>query len=173
MIGLGDTRAGMLRVERLNLTLSAGAVAASYAVFTPQIASSVAAGALLEVLNFRALHASAQRFFTGELGGAGMWMGVVGLRLGVITGALLLVAALGGHPLAFVAGLSVVMPAVVIDGWRNRPEILDQGDYPVPPPDDPEWDRFSIWCMTSDALDDADVCPPEADGRAGEREDGR
>jgi len=167
MIGLGDTRAGMLRVERLNLTLSAGAVAASYAMFTPAVASSVAAGALLEMLNFRTLHASARSFFAGQLGGAGLWMGVVGLRLGVLTGALLLVAALGGHPLAFVAGLSVVLPAVVIDTWRHRPAVVDQSDYPVPAPDDPEWDRFSVWRMTSDAPDDA------PGSRAAEREDER
>ena len=69
MIGHADTRAGLLRVERLNFTLSAGAVAASFALFTPQIATSVAAGALVEVANFRAMHASARRFFGGEFGG--------------------------------------------------------------------------------------------------------
>jgi hypothetical protein len=145
MIGLDDTRAGMLRVERLNFTLSAGAVAASFAFFTPQIASSVAAGALLEVINFRAMHASARSFFAGQLGGAGLWVGVVGLRLAVLGGAIVLATMLGAHPIAFVAGLSIVMPAVVLDSWRNRPAVVDQSDYPVPEPDDPSWDRFSVW----------------------------
>ena len=35
MISLEETRAGLLRVERLNLALSAGAVATSFAVATP------------------------------------------------------------------------------------------------------------------------------------------
>ncbi len=148
MIGQPDTRAGMLRVERLNFTLSAGAVAASYAFFTPQIASSVAAGALLEVVNFRAMHASARSFFAGQMGGAGLWVGVVGLRLAVLAGAIVLAVTLGAHPIAFIAGLSIVMPAVLLDSWRNRPEVLDPSEYdspPVPAPDDPSWDRFSVW----------------------------
>jgi hypothetical protein len=145
MIGLDDTRAGLLRVERLNFTLSAGAVAASFALFTPQIAASVAAGALLEVVNYRALHGSARSFFGGELGGAGLWVGVVGLRLAVLGGAIVLAVTLGAHPIAFVVGLSLVMPAVLIDSWRNRPAVIDQSDCPVPEPDDPSWDRFNVW----------------------------
>jgi hypothetical protein len=145
MIGLDDTRAGLLRVERVNFALSAGAVAASFAFFTPQIASSVAAGALLELVNFRAMHASARSFFAGQLGGAGLWVGVVGLRLAVLGGAIVLAVMLGAHPVAFVVGLSIVLPAVLIDSWRNRPALVDQSDYPVPAPDDPAWDRFSVW----------------------------
>lgn len=154
MIGLGDTRAGLLRVERLNFTLSAGAVAASYALFTPQIATSVAAGALLEVVNFRAMHGSARRFFGGELGGAGLWIGVVGLRLAMLSGAIVLAVILGAHPIALVAGFSIVMPAVVLDSWRHRPEIVDQSDYPVPEPDDPEWDRRSVWGFEREESED-------------------
>ncbi len=154
MIGHVDTRAGLLRVERLNFTLSAGAVAASFALFTPQIATSVAAGALLEVINFRAMHASARRFFGGELGGAGLWVGVVGLRLAVLGGVIVLAVILGAHPIAFVAGLSIVLPAVLLDSWRHRPEVVDQSDYPVPDPDDPEWDRRSVWGFATEASDE-------------------
>ncbi len=145
MIGLDDTRAGMLRVERLNVTLSAGAVAASFAFFTPLIATSIAAGALLEVVNFRALHASARSFFAGQLGGANLWVGFVALRLAVFGAAMALAVALGAHAIAFIVGLSIVLPAVVIDSWRNRPPVLDQSDYPVPDADDPSWDEFSLW----------------------------
>ncbi len=148
MIGLDDTRAGMLRVERLNFTLSTGAVAASFALFTPQIAASVAAGALLEVVNFRAMHGAARSFFAGKLGGPGLWVGVVGLRLAVVAGAIVLAVALGAHPIAFVVGLSIVMPAVLLDSWRNRPAVIDPSEWPVPPvpaPDDPSWDNFSVW----------------------------
>ena len=153
MIGLEDTRAGLLRVERLNLTLCAGAVAASLALFSPHVAGSVATGAALEALNFRTLHGSARRFFAGELGGPGLWLGVVGLRLGVLGGAIVLALLLGAHPAALVVGLSLVVPAVVIDAWRHRPAIVDQSDYPVPPPDDPSWDRFSV--LRFSAFDDA------------------
>ncbi len=154
MIGQADTRSGLLRVERLNFTLSAGAVAASFALFTPQIATSVAAGALVEVVNYRAMHASARRFFGGEIGGAGLWIGVVGLRLAVLGGAIVLAVILGAHPIAFVAGLSIVLPAVLLDSWRHRPEVIDQSDYPVPDPDDPEWDRRSVWGFATEASDE-------------------
>ena len=149
MIGLDDTRAGLLRVERVNFTLSAGAVAASFAFFTPQIATSVAAGALLEVVNFRAMHASARSFFGGQLGGAGLWVGVAGLRLAVLGGAIVLAVMLGANPVAFVAGLSIVLPAVLLDSWWNRPALVDQTNYPVPEPDDPSWDRFDVWRVES------------------------
>jgi hypothetical protein len=60
---------------------------------------------------------------------------------------------------ALVLGLSLVVPAVVIDAWRHRPEIFDQSDYPVPPPDDPSWDRVSVFRLSalpeeSDASDE-------------------
>ena len=164
MIGTDDARAGLLRVERLNFTLSAGAVAASFAFFTPQIASSVAAGALLEVVNFRSMHASARSFFAGRFGGAGLWVGVAGLRLAVLGGAIVLAVMLGAHPVAFVAGLSIVLPAVLLDSWWNRPAVIDQSDYPVPDPDDPSWDRFSVWRIEpADEPSAADEEPSAAD----------
>lgn len=148
MSGLEDTRASLLRVERLNLTLSAGAVAASFALFSPEVAGSVATGAGLEVLNFRSLHGAARSFFAGEMGGSRLWMGVAALRLAVLMGAIAVALVLGAHPAALVVGLSMVLPATVIDAWRHRPPVLDPDSYPgppVPPPDDPAWDRFSVW----------------------------
>lgn len=156
MIGLDDTRAGMLRVERLNVTLSAGAVAASYAFLSPTIATSVAAGAAVEVLNFRALHGAARAFFAGELGGGGVWMGFFGLRMGVIAGAIAVATAFGANPIAFAVGLSILLPALIVDSWRHRPAIIDQSDYPVPDPDDPSWDDFSVWRIERADSDDAD-----------------
>lgn len=163
MTGLEDVRAGLRRVERLNLTLSAGAVAASFAFVTPHFAGSLAAGAALEALNFRTLHGAARRFFAGELGGPGLWLGVVGLRLAVLGTAIAFAITAGLQPIALVIGLSLVMPAVVIDAWRNRPEVIDQSDYPVPPPDDPSWDRFSVWRFQ--AMDEA-----QAEAAANENE---
>jgi hypothetical protein len=145
MTGLEETRAGLLRVERLNLTLSAGAVAASLAFSSANFAGSLAAGAALEMVNFRTLHGAARRFFAGELGGAGLWLGVFGLRLAVLSVAVGMAIIAGLQPIPLVIGLSLVMPAVLIDAWRNRPAITPQPDYPVPPPDDSAWDRFSVW----------------------------
>lgn len=165
MSSLDDTRAGLRRVERLNLTLSAGAVAASFAV-SPLFAGSLAAGAALEALHFRSLHAAARRFFAGDLGGPGMWLGVFGIRLAALGAAVVLAIGAGAHPVALVIGLSMVMPAVLIDAWRNRPEVIDQRDYPVPLPDDPAWDRFSVWRfgamdeVTERDSDPADVPEP-------------
>lgn len=148
MNGLEDTRASLLRVERLHLTLSAGAVAASFALFSPWVAGSVATGAALEMLNFRTLHGAARSFFAGELSGSRLWVGVAGLRLTVLLAAIAMALVVGAHPAALVVGLSMVLPAVVIDAWRNRPPVIDPSDHPVPPvppPDDPAWDRFSVW----------------------------
>jgi hypothetical protein len=153
MIGLDDTRAGLRRVERLNLGLSAGAVAASFVFASPGFASSLAAGAAIEAVNFRTLHAAARRFFAGDLGGPGLWLGVVALRLGILAAAIFFAIGVGAQPVALVIGLSLVIPAVLIDAWRNRPEVLEQPDYPVPAPDDPAWDRFSVWRVS--AMDDS------------------
>ncbi len=145
MIGLEDTREGLRRVERLNFGLSVGAIAASFALASTTFASSLAAGAAIEAVNFRTLHAAARRFFAGELAGAGLWLGVVAVRLGVLGAAIVVAIGAGAQPVALVIGLSLVMPAVLIDAWRNRPVVLDQPGYPVPPPDHPAWDRFSVW----------------------------
>jgi len=161
-----ETRAGLLRVERLNLTLSAGAVAASLAWASPLFAGSVAAGAALEALNFRTLHGAARRFFAGDLGGPGLWLGVFAVRLALLGTAVAFALTAGLQPIPLILGLSLVMPAVLFDAWRNRPEILAQPDYPVPPPDDSAWDRFSVWRFSAmdeppegDAMDE----PPEGD----------
>ncbi len=160
----------MLRVERLNLTLSAGAVAASWALFSPQVAGGLAAGAAVEALSFRTLHGAARQFFAGNVGGPGLWMGVVGLRLGVLMGAVVLLLVAGTHPVGLVAGLSMVIPAVVIDAWRHRPPVVDQSDYPVPPPDDPSWDRISLWGFSRPDPAEAQEELQEAQG--GQEEEG-
>ena len=96
-------------------------------------------------MNFRTLHGAARRFFAGELGGPGLWLGVFAFRLAILGVAMGFAITSGLEPIPLVLGLSLVMPAVVIDTWRNRPAVVDQSDFPVPPPDDPAWDRFSVW----------------------------
>ena len=67
-------------VERLNLGLSAGAVAASLALVSPHFAGSLAAGAFLEALNLGAIHRGAKRLFRGEIEGARTWVGLFSMR---------------------------------------------------------------------------------------------
>ena len=33
----------------------------------------------------------------------------------------------------------------LIDAWRNRPRVGDHTKLPVPAPDDPSWDDYSVW----------------------------
>ena len=54
-------------IERWNLTLCAGAIAAGLALVSPLFAWSLAFGAALEAVNFRGLRGSAQALFAGQL----------------------------------------------------------------------------------------------------------
>lgn len=133
------------RVERLNLTLSAGAVAASVALATPHFASSVAVGAALQAVNFRALRRTGKRLVSGELVAAGPRVGIFGVRFLLLALAIVLCVKAGTNPIALLIGLSVVVPAVVIDAWLHRPAIEACEPVPVPPPDDPSWDDWKVW----------------------------
>jgi len=70
-------------IERTNLTISAGAVAASLALASPGFAASLAVGALLEAWNFRGLRRSAQSFLWGQIRGSG-WLGVYSMRMSLL-----------------------------------------------------------------------------------------
>jgi hypothetical protein len=133
------------QVERLNLTLSAGAVAASMALATPHFATSLAVGAALEAVNFRALRRMGKRLVSGELVATGPQIGIFGVRFLLLATAIVLSMAAGANPVALLIGLSIVVPAVVIDAWRHRPPIEACEPVPVPPPDDPSWDEWNVW----------------------------
>jgi hypothetical protein len=120
----------LAKVEQWNLGLSAGAVAASYALATPHFATSLAAGAFLEAINLGAIHRAAQRLFAGELMSAG-WVGGLALRFLILGTAIFLTMNAGANPVALLIGLSIAMPATVIDAWLNRPPILDPSTLPV------------------------------------------
>jgi hypothetical protein len=141
------------KVERLNLALCAGAVAASAPLVSAAFAASVAAGALLEVVNFRGLIRAGRSLFAGSPSGWGVgWS----LRFGFL--ALGIGAALyaGAHPVGLVIGLSMIMPAAVIEAWRSRPPVV--ADAPALPPDDPCWDRWDPWLARErDPDDDEDA----------------
>jgi hypothetical protein len=125
--------------------LSAGAVAASFALATPHFATSLAIGAALEAVNFGSLYRASQHFFNGTFSGSGPWVGLFALRFVLLAVGIIITLLAGAHPIALVIGLSIVMPAVVIDAWVHRPEILDSDMLPALDADDPSWDTYSIW----------------------------
>lgn len=120
----------LAKVEQWNLGLSAGAVAASYALATPHFATSLAAGAFLEAINLGAIHRAAKRLFEGHLMSGG-WIGGLALRFILLGTAIYLTMRAGAHPVALLIGLSIAMPATVIDAWINRPPIVDPATLPV------------------------------------------
>lgn len=119
----------LAKVEQWNLGLSAGAVAASLALETPHFATSLAAGALLEALNLGALRRAATAFFTGRMSRS--WTGGFALRFLALAAGIYLTLQAGAHPVALLIGLSLAMPAALIDAWLNRPPILDPATLPV------------------------------------------
>lgn len=145
----------LARVERLNLGLSAGAVAASFAFVTPHFAGSLAAGALLEALNLGVIHRGARKLFGGELEGARAWIGVFSMRFLTLAAAIFVILQAGANPAALLIGLSLVMPATLVDAWLNRPPVVDPATLPTfledgrlegESDDEAEyWERYSVW----------------------------
>jgi hypothetical protein len=137
------------RVERLNLTLSAGAVAATFALASPHVASSLAVGAALEAMNFGALVRGARIYLGGGEQGSGPWLALFSVRFILLGAGIVLAMQAGAHPVGLLCGLSIAIPTVIIDGWLNRPPIdaaaRGEGEWSVPPPEDESWDRYSIW----------------------------
>jgi hypothetical protein len=130
-------------IQRTNLTLSAGAVAASLALATPTFAWSLAAGALIETLNFRGLYRSAQLLFWGHIRSGGAWSGVFLLRFSFLVIGIGAALYFGAHPVGLLIGLSLIMPAAIIEAWRVRPAVDPRA--PQLDPDDPEWERWNPW----------------------------
>ncbi|MGH0029156.1 MAG: hypothetical protein ACQGVC_05165 [Myxococcota bacterium] len=130
-------------IERLNLTLAASAVAASFVWATPVFAASLAAGAALEAFNFRGLLRSAQFLFWGEIRGGGPWMGVYALRFSLLVLGIGSALYFGADPLGLLIGLSLIMPAAIVEAWRARPAV--DPTAPALDADDPAWDRWNAW----------------------------
>jgi len=130
-------------IERTNLTLSASAVAASLALASPVFAASLAVGAALEAFNFRGLRRSAQFRFWGQIGTSGGWLGVYSLRMGVLVIGIGVALYLGADPVGLLIGLSLIMPAAVIEAWRARPPV--DASAPAMADDDPTWERWNPW----------------------------
>jgi hypothetical protein len=120
----------LAKVEQWNLGLSASAVAASYALATPHFAISLAAGAFLEAINLGAIHRAARRLFKGEILSNG-WVGGLSMRFIILGVAIFMTMNAGANPIALLIGLSIAMPATIIDAWLNRPPIVDPATLPV------------------------------------------
>jgi hypothetical protein len=145
---------GLAKVERWNLGLSAGAVAASFALVTPHFATSLAAGAFLEAINFGAIHRAGRRLFDldseDEPAPAKAWVGVFSMRFMLLALAIFVTLQAGADPVAFLIGLSLVMPATLIDAWIHRPPVIDPAELPVlfeeeSEQDEEYWESYSIW----------------------------
>jgi hypothetical protein len=130
-------------VERLNLAIAAGAVAVGYAAVGPVFATSLALGAGIEGVNFRALRSGSQRLFAGDLSVGKAWVVGFALRFVLLAAAIALALRAGAHPVGLVLGLSTMVPAVIVGAWRTRPPIGDP--EPGPAPDDPSWDAWNPW----------------------------
>lgn len=120
----------LAKVEQWNIGLSASAVAASLALATPHFATSLAAGAFLEAINLGAIHRAAKRLFAGELMSRG-WVGGLSMRFVILGVAIYMTMDAGANPVALLIGLSIAMPATIIDAWLNRPPIVDPATLPV------------------------------------------
>lgn len=130
-------------LQGLNLTLSAGGLAASALFAGPAFTAAYALGAALEAVNFRALCACATRVLSGQLDGSRFWITLLGLRLAMLLAAMGVALVAGAHPLGLLLGVSTVVPAVLIGAWWLGPAV--DPSAPALPADDPAWDHWSIW----------------------------
>jgi len=127
----------------MNLKLSAAAVAASLVLATPAFAFSLLTGSLLEAVNFHGLRRSAQFLFWGQIAGSRGWTGVFALRFSLLAVGIAAAMHFGADPVGLCIGLSLIMPAAVIEAWRTRPAVDESA--PALDSDDPSWDRWNPW----------------------------
>lgn len=131
-------------IERLNLAFSVGAVATSAIVASPLFTASLALGALLEVVNFRAMRRASELLFAGTLQGARPWTALFALRFAFLGAVMFVAIEAGAHPIGMLLGLSAIVPASIIVAARTRPPVANSC-VDVPPPDDPSWDNWNAW----------------------------
>jgi len=133
-------------VERVCLTVALGSVGAACAVAPPRFAWGVAVGAAIEVVNLRVQVRAARRFFAVAAGrSAGTWVSGFSVRFLVTAAAVFLALELGTDPIGLLAGVLLVLPGVFVWAWKNRPPLVADAALPALEPDDPSWDRWSVW----------------------------
>jgi hypothetical protein len=125
-----------------SLALSAGATAAGWALVSPRFAGSLALGAALEALNFRALFRHWRAALFGGRAGLAAF-GSFGLRFVVLGGLVWAALAFGAHPVGLLLGLSLVVPAVLFAAWRVRPAPDPSASALAA--DDPSWNAWNPW----------------------------
>jgi hypothetical protein len=141
--------------ERWNFAISAGAVATSLVLVTPLFAMSLAVGAALEAANFRALRRSAQFLFTGVIPGQRAWAAAFGLRFTLLAIGIGTALYFGADAAGLLIGLSLIMPATIIEAWRSKPP--DDPNAPRLDDDDPSWDLGNPWlARESEARDESE-----------------
>jgi hypothetical protein len=130
------------RVLAWHAAISAVAALFALALATPRFALSLLLGAALQTLNFRGLFGLARGAFVQQARAASG----LALRLPLF-GALIFVAIQAGVDAGgLLAGVSTLVPAVVIAAWQARPrETAEAGALPALAPDDPSWDQYSLW----------------------------
>lgn len=151
-------------IERVNFALSAGSVGAACALASPGFATGLAVGVVIEAVNLRAQVHAARDFFARNaaspaLGTRGSLAGL-GVRFVAVAAAIIAALQLGVDPLGMLVGLSLAMPAVVFWAWRNRPPVVTQKIVPALAPEDPSWDRWSVWRAKELLPDGADEEEP-------------
>ena len=66
-----------------------------------------------------------------------------GLRFGLLLIGICPALYFGADPAGLLIGLSIIMPAAVVEAWRARPAV--DPNAPTLPPDDPAWERWNPW----------------------------
>lgn len=140
---LATALSGLDPIERMNLTLSTGGLAASLAFASPAFAAAYVLGAALEAVNFRALRACSARLLAGQLGGGSLWTALLGMRLTILFLSMGIALVAGAHPLGLLLGVSTIVPAALGGAWLVRPAV--DPNAPALAADDPSWDRWSVW----------------------------
>jgi len=70
---------------------------------------------------------------------------VFALRFGLLVIGIGSALAFGAHPVGLLVGLSLILPAVVLEAWRARPAI--DPTAPALAADDPSWERWDAWLV--------------------------
>jgi hypothetical protein len=130
------------RVLAWHAAFTAGLALAAFVAAAPKFALSLLLGAALQTLNFRGLFGLAQNAFARQ----GRVASGFALRLPLF-GVLAFGAIKAGvDPAGLLAGISMLVPAVILAAWQSRPrDVADLAALPALAPDDPSGDEYSLW----------------------------
>ena len=122
------------RVLAWHAAISAAAALAAFALAGPKFALSLLLGAALQTMNFRGLFGLAQAAFSQQARAASGFA----LRLPLFGGLVFVAIKVGVDAAGLVAGITTLVPAVVIAAWHARPrDVEDVAALPALAADDP------------------------------------